>query len=582
MADSENTTKAVATVEEIQHGWHDIASKVRQLESEEAALEDENKALRALLERVIEHRQKSHGELVLLLTSLVSKLPINDVGVLVAKLMEHNTNVCEACSAFSKGNTDTITMVRPSILKALEDTKRDLADSIKLTVEELIGLEAPLEKPMLESLVKEPDLFFSAPVIRASRCFLKGQVPRERVVREFGEEALVFFDDLTTDPKRNRNPKPEEILLGFKSDFETLFQQQPSLLGEKRDALMGLYRKVQSSRASTEQARAQKETFLKMSFVLELLHYYEHQNTEAPDVVFAQRLPAVVEQLVLSGGQDKLEEKSIREAEKLMAFVINADHRHAIANNVGKGGGLGRILKHVLRLRDANISHPDQAVTEFLRPLLPRNKPPQPTTVAAVLRFIPADRQRMVVYAIMESDRLPKEEAVRLGRAVAVELGLEGLEAPKKAAESLPPETERQIAWERIKELITRRSDPAAVAAAVRDRLHARYDADEIRQSWLVLIEGDPISFIRIFSQLPYTADGKTDPVARTVMQTYVTRLMHEKYASVYNKVVSSLRNMFKANPNSPTLTNFMTLVKWVDHEASNRLCADVGMAAFA
>jgi hypothetical protein len=54
--------------------------------------------LRSLLERVIEHRQKSHGELINLLSGLVSKLPINDIGVVVARLLEHNAHVAEVCA----------------------------------------------------------------------------------------------------------------------------------------------------------------------------------------------------------------------------------------------------------------------------------------------------------------------------------------------------------------------------------------------------------------------------------------------------------------------------------------------------
>jgi hypothetical protein len=137
---------------------------------------------------------------------------------------------------------------------------------------------------------------------------------------------------------------------------------------------------------------------------------------------------------------------------------------------------------------------------------------------------------------------------------------------------------ERQLAWGKIKELIGRRTDAAAVANVIRERLNAKYDSDEIRQSWITLTEADPMSLIRIFCQLPFRADGKTDPIARTVMETYVTRLTHEKYASTYHKVVNSLRNMFHAKPDSPTLLNFVALVKWAGPDAVNKLCADVGM----
>src|ERR1700759_3339000 len=82
-----------ASPEEVQQGWHELMLRVKQLEAERAAQEQENKTLRALLDRVIEHRQKSHSELVLLLTGLVRKLPINDVGVIVSKLVEHNAHV---------------------------------------------------------------------------------------------------------------------------------------------------------------------------------------------------------------------------------------------------------------------------------------------------------------------------------------------------------------------------------------------------------------------------------------------------------------------------------------------------------
>ena len=90
------------------------------------------------------------------------------------------------------------------------------------------------------------------------------------------------------------------------------------------------------------------------------------------------------------------------------------------------------------------------------------------------------------------------------------------------------------------------------------------------------------MTFIRTFCQLPYLADGKTDSVARAVMESYVTRLTHEKYAATYKKVVNSLKNMFHANAHSPTLVNFMSLVKWVDADAAKKLSADIGMPATA
>jgi len=125
---------------------------------------------------------------------------------------------------------------------------------------------------------------------------------------------------------------------------------------------------------------------------------------------------------------------------------------------------------------------------------------------------------------------------------------------------------------------LVHRAEPAAIAHAVRTRLRARYESDEVKQSWVTLTEADPITLIRTFCQLPYLPDGSTDSIARAVMETYVTRLTHEKYAAIYNKVLTSLRNMFKANATSPTLVNFLALVKWVDADAAKKICADIGM----
>lgn len=580
MTSTENAPKTVASSEEVQGGWHDLTLRVKQLEAERVAQDQENKTLRALLERVIEHRQKSHSELVLLLTALVSKLPISDVGVIVSKLVEHNSGVAEVCAALAHGKADA-PLPQPMVLKALEQTKSELLAGIKLTVEELIALNTPLDSEMLKGFISQPASFFTPSAIRATRGYIKGQVPRERVVKEFGDAALALFNDVTTG-KQNPNPKPEEISLAFKSDFETLLPQLAGLSPEKQEKLRALHQRVQKSKAPTPDARAQRIVFLKLSFLLELIHYYENQSTEAPDVIFAQRLPALIEQLVVTGPQDPLEEKSIAQAEVLMAHVINPDYRFAIVNNIGKSGGAATTLRHVLRLRAEKVVDPDYVVTEFVKHLLPAKTAPRPEAITAVLRLIKPEMQRTVVFGIMDSDRLRKEEAEALGKAVGKELAISGLDVPRKGATPISPELERQLAWEKVKELIISRGDPAAIAAAIRQRLHARYDSDEMKQSWVTLTEADPISLIRVFCQLPYLPDGSTDPVARAVMETYVTRLTHEKYAATYNKVMNSLRNMHKANPHSPTLLNFIELVKWVDAVAANKLNADIGMAVAA
>jgi hypothetical protein len=579
MTETATAPPPLPVVEDIQKQWPELTLKVSQMEAEQSALEKENKTLRALLERVIEHRQKSHAELILILTTLVGKLPLNEVGGIVGRLVEHSNNTAQYLAALIKGTVDA-QLPEPELLKSLEQSKRELAAAVKMAIEELIALQTPLETETLQSLIAKPDLFFSPPVARANRCFVKASLPRERVIREFGEEALAFFNDLTTDPKLNPRPKPEEIALGFKPDFEALLQQNPSLVANKRQELTALYQKVQASKASTEEARLQKHAFLRMSFLIELLNYYENQNTIAPDSVFAQRLPSLVEQLVLPAGQETLDEKLIVPVELLLALIVNPEHRLMVINNLGKGGGIVRSLRFVLRLRVGKIpdNDPEQIFPEFVRHLIPPQKPPTPAEIAAVLKLVNPEMQLRVIQTLFDTDRLTKDKADQLGKAVATALELKLPEKPKGQALDAA-QLEGQRAWTRVKELIAGRADAATVAGAIRDRLNVKYDSDEIRQSWLTLIEADTISFIRIFCQMPYRSNGTTDPIARAVIETYVTRLTHEKYASTYHKVVNSLKTMYAAKPDNPTLTNFTALVKWVSPEAATKLAADIGMS---
>ncbi|HZR17936.1 MAG TPA: hypothetical protein VFE51_11475 [Verrucomicrobiae bacterium] len=565
--------------EEIQKEWHELRLRVEKLEAQRTTLEQENKSLRELLERSIEHRQKSHTELVLLLTGLVSKLPMNDVGVIVSRLVEHNTNVSQYLAALTKGSVDGLPALQPTVLKTLEETKRELSAALKPVIEELMQLDTPLEKDLLAKLVAHPDSFFSPSASRGNRCFIKGLVARERIVREFGEEALPLFNDVTTDAKLNPHPKPEEIVLCFRNDFESLLEQNTKLAPAKHEALAALFKQIQRSKAPTEQARQQKIAFLKASFLIELLHFYENQATEAPDVMFAQRLPAVLEQLSAVGSPHKLDEKLVEMVEHLIGFVISSDHRHMIVNNLGKTGGQAKTLKYILKLRAEKVLEPDVVGPEFVKHLLPSGqKPPVPAAIAEILRLVNPAMQKLVIRYILASDRLRKNDAEALAKGIGEALGLHNLAEEAKAALAVPPEIEQRLAWEKVKDMIARRTDATAVAAAMRDRLNAKYDADEIRQSWLALTEADPISLIRIFCHLPYRADGKTDPIARPVIEIYVTRLLHEKYAATYKKIVTSLRNMFTAKPDSPTLLNFLALVRWVDPGAANKISADIGM----
>lgn len=555
----------------------DLRTRVAQLEAYRTTLELENKTLKQQLEKLIAHRQSSHSELVILLTELVTRLPLNDVGVVIARLVEHNTKVSQYLSALAKGTADAH-MEQPSVLKSYEQTRRELSASIQPLVDELIALGSPLEKDMLLSFVSDPEQFFSPRAVRAARCFFKGQVPRDRVIRQFGPEVLPLFNDLTTDPKFNPRPNPDEIVLAFRNDFEPVLDASPSVPPERRVGLKELYHAVQASKTGSDPARLQKVAFLKLSFTLELLHYYEHQSTENPETVFAHRLPALIEQLVFTAPQGELDEKLIGQAESLVSHVVNPDHRQMILNNLGKSDQAGKTLKFVLKLRHEKVPDLDQVIADFVRHLIPAppERPPQPEALLAILKLILPEMQRYVLRSILTTDRMRRSDAETLARAVAAKLDIPMSEAAPKT--KMTPEAERESAWAKIKDLLVRRSDPATVAEAFRERLHQKYDAEEIRQSWVTLTEIDPMSLIRVFCQLPYSRSGKTDPIARPVMEAYVSRLTHEKYAGTYKKVVRSLHNMHTAKPDSPTLQNFVALVKWVEPEAARKLAGDIGM----
>jgi hypothetical protein len=571
MADTQNGAAPVPSLEEIQRDWHTLTSRIQQSEREYVVLEQENKALRSLLERVVEHRKKSHGELVNLITTMLTKLPINDVGVLVSRLVEHSAAVNEVSAALIHGKNEE-NILQPAILKALDKAKHDLKAAVAPLAEELIALNSALEPALLREVAAHPESFFTPANLRASRGFVKGQIPREQILKDFGADALVFFKDVTTDPKHNPRPRAEEIMLCFLGDFEELLRQNPGAAAGKGAELLALQKRVRESRES----RAQKIPFLKLSFILELLHYYNNQNTESPDVVFAQRLPPLVEQLVVTGENDSLDEKFIKQAEELLAFIINADYRQAVVNNFGKAGGSSRTLRFVLTFRSALFTEHDPVTGEFVKHLIGGQKAPAPGPIVAALRFLNPEAQKVIIRALLNSERLRREDAEPLGRELIKQLGLP--EMPLGRGEGGLSDKTQMGPWDIIKELIIHHASPHEITDAIRKQLHAKYDADEVKLSWLVLAESDPMSLVRVFCLLPYLPDGQTDPIARAVLESYSNRLTHEKYAVIYNKVIHALRNMYKVKSDSPALVNFLTLVKWVDPASAEKISRDIGM----
>ena len=573
MSQPDNTTAPPTSVDEIQKSWPDLTLRVQQLETGNTALEHENKALRQLLERAIEHRKKSHGELVNLITTLVSKLPLNDVGVIVARLVEHNAHVGDVSAALVNGKNED-NFLQPAILKALEKTKRELHAAVKPLVEELIRLNAPLDTAMLQSFIEKPDNFYTPQAVRASRGFVKGQIPRERILKEFGDEALIFFKDLTTDQKFNPRPKADEIMLGVAAEFEALLQQNPNAVAARRNDLIALQQKIRASRGAGEPARAQKNAFLKLSFIIELLHYYENQNTESPDVTFAQRLPPLIEQLVVTNEVDPPDENLIKQAEALLANILSPDYRSAVINNFGKSGGAARTLRLILTFRATTFTEHDPITTEFVKHLVTLEKIPRVETFTVILKLLSPEAQKALLRCLLNSGRMRREDAEPLAKAVAKAVGL--------PEQDITPKNEAAAAegggWDHIKLLIASRAAPNDITVAIRNRLHAKYDSDELKQSWLILAESDPMTLVRVFCLLPYLPDGQTDPIARAILESFATRLTHEKYATIYGKVIGALKNLFKVKADSPALVNFIALVKWVDPASADKIAKDIGM----
>ncbi|HEX7652211.1 MAG TPA: hypothetical protein VF607_01815, partial [Verrucomicrobiae bacterium] len=380
----------------------------------------------------------------------------------------------------------------------------------------------------------------------------------------------------TTDPKLNPRPKAEEIMVSFAPEFETLLPQHPNIATAKRPELQDLFQRVRQSRG----ARNQKNAFLKLCFVVELLHYYENQNTESPNEIFAQRLPPLIEQLVTTGEHDAPDENLIKQAEALLAMVISPDHRMAVVNNFGKTGGLSRTLRFILTFRATTYNEHDPVTLDFLKHLLNLDKQPRQEVFVQVLKLLGKDSQKSLLRCLINSGRLRREEAEPLARTVAKEIGLSEEDVLPKVEGSHGGAPVSGGGWDNIRLLIASRAAPNDITVAIRNRLHSKYDSEEVKQSWLILTESEPMTLVRVFCLLPYLPDGQTDPIARAVLESYATRLTHEKYLTTYTKVVGALKNLYKVKPDSPAVVNFISLVKWVDAASADKIARDLGMPA--
>src|SRR5438874_1709052 len=80
---------------------------------------------------------------------------------------------------------------------------------------------------------------------------------------------------------------------------------------------------------------------------------------------------------------------------------------------------------------------------------------PSPESVASLLKLLNPEAQGFIAKSIITTDRLRRDDAEKLGKAVAAMLDLKGFEESLKAQEAVPVEIERKLAWERIKDMIS-------------------------------------------------------------------------------------------------------------------------------
>jgi hypothetical protein len=194
------------------------------------------------------------------------------------------------------------------------------------------------------------------------------------------------------------------------------------------------------------------------------------------------------------------------------------------------------------------------------------------------LKLLNQDGQKAVLRCLINSGRIRREEAEPIAKAVMQELNLPETEVFPKTEGSTGAGVSGG-GWDHVKLLIASRAAPNDITVAVRNRLHQKYDSDEVKQAWLVLAESDPMTLVRVFCLLPYLPDGQTDPIARPVLESFSNRLTHEKYAVIYSKVIGALKNLFKVKADSPALVNFVSIVKWVDPASAEKIARDIGMS---
>ncbi len=231
MAQTENDPGPVPSVEEIQKAWRELTLKVGQLDAELTAAQQDNKVLRSLMERMIEHRQRSHSELI-----THSHRPRRQIAP--QRPRRHRLAAGRAQRAGRRGFRQPCqgeNRGRSAAARHPEGAGENQARPRH-------RLEGPPpgnwrgstrhSRPASSSRSSSSRTPFSRPPSSAPPAVTsRATSPRERVVKEFGEEALVFFKDLTTDVEIQSAPQAGRNRAGLQKRFrgaaEKQFRHQP-------------------------------------------------------------------------------------------------------------------------------------------------------------------------------------------------------------------------------------------------------------------------------------------------------------------------------------------------------------------
>jgi len=209
-------------------------------------------------------------------------------------------------------------MPQPTVLKNRTNQTRFSLPPSSLAVEELIRLETPLEKRDLQSLVEQPDAFFFRRESSAPTMLRQRANPPRRVGAGIWRQALVFFNDMSTDAKAEPNPSRGDRLI-FKMISRRCSNKIPRSCPITR-ATDGVVSACQQSKAQPSMPARKSSRSPDSPSSSNCSISYQNQSTEAPTCCLRNGCPRWSSNWFLGSGQDTLDEKLIGEAERAAGF----------------------------------------------------------------------------------------------------------------------------------------------------------------------------------------------------------------------------------------------------------------------